>query len=390
MKCYAAYAKNISERNLGSSGGIYPLLARKYVERGAVVYASVYDKYSVKFKRISNLDSLSKTFTSKYVQSDSSGIFEQVKKDLSEGLNVLFCGTPCHVQALTKYLATFKIDTNNLLKIEVICHGVPSEYLFERFMNEYYNGECQELNMRSKENGWNWGSYSWKMRLLDNKEIIIKQDRVPYMKAFLSDAFLRPSCYNCQSKASSFSDIILGDFWGVTNLDIQLDDRYGVSCIILNTEEGEKAFNSILNDIDCWKVNYQDILSNNPALLNSSSMPFKRKYSYRKLKKTDNVQKYLDNISQKNILGKGINKIYQKVQRRKTQINLKCKNEQAQYSCIYKYKEGCCGCMACVSVCPKNAMNKYKDEEGFWYSVKNEALCVDCGLCKKVCPQHSF
>ena len=37
-----------------------------------------------------------------------------------------------------------------------------------RFMNEYYNGECQELNMRCKENGWNWGRYSWKMRLSDN------------------------------------------------------------------------------------------------------------------------------------------------------------------------------------------------------------------------------
>ena len=49
-------------------------------------------------------------------------------------------------------------------------------------------------------------------------------------------------------------------------------------------------------------------------------------------------------------------------------------------------KQDCCGCSACVQRCPKHCISMKEDEEGFLYPVVVETLCIDCGLCEKVCP----
>ena len=49
-------------------------------------------------------------------------------------------------------------------------------------------------------------------------------------------------------------------------------------------------------------------------------------------------------------------------------------------------KKDCCGCSACTSICGKNAISLPLDEEGFQYPLVDLSLCVDCGLCEKVCP----
>lgn len=49
-------------------------------------------------------------------------------------------------------------------------------------------------------------------------------------------------------------------------------------------------------------------------------------------------------------------------------------------------KEECCGCTACMSICPVNAIEMQEDEDGFLYPIVSEEKCIKCGLCKKVCP----
>lgn len=49
-------------------------------------------------------------------------------------------------------------------------------------------------------------------------------------------------------------------------------------------------------------------------------------------------------------------------------------------------KEDCCGCHACVSICPVQCIQMQPDAEGFLYPVVDESLCTDCGLCESVCP----
>lgn len=52
---------------------------------------------------------------------------------------------------------------------------------------------------------------------------------------------------------------------------------------------------------------------------------------------------------------------------------------------LYKDKRDCCGCSACVNICPKQAITMEKDEYGFIYPVIDQEKCVECGKCKKAC-----
>lgn len=52
-------------------------------------------------------------------------------------------------------------------------------------------------------------------------------------------------------------------------------------------------------------------------------------------------------------------------------------------------KENCCGCTACASICPHQAINMEPDTLGFLYPKVDTEKCIDCGLCEKVCAFHS-
>ena len=51
-----------------------------------------------------------------------------------------------------------------------------------------------------------------------------------------------------------------------------------------------------------------------------------------------------------------------------------------------KVKKDCCGCSACVQICPKGCISLIEDNEGFLYPEADKSICIECGLCDKVCP----
>ena len=79
-------------------------------------------------------------------------------------------------------------------------------------------------------------------------------NRDEFMRLFLSDICLRPSCYECQFKQfPRVSDITLGDCWGVEKHSPEMDDNKGTSVVVINTGKGEKVRNSILSRCT-WKM----------------------------------------------------------------------------------------------------------------------------------------
>ena len=56
-------------------------------------------------------------------------------------------------------------------------------------------------------------------------------------------------------------------------------------------------------------------------------------------------------------------------------------NNDSQY-------EFCTSCQMCAAVCNKQAITIALDSDGFYRPVIDEALCVDCGLCVKVCVKY--
>ena len=66
------------------------------------------------------------------------------------------------------------------------------------------------------------------------------------MRGFLSDIYLRPSCYECKCKNGvSHSDLTIADFWGIDRLMPDFDDDKGVGLVLVNTTSGHHFFDKL-------------------------------------------------------------------------------------------------------------------------------------------------
>ena len=266
---YACYNNNETIRLQSSSGGIFTLLAERVVSNGGVVFgASFDDKFKVVHTMVNSIEDLSKLRGSKYVQSDINTTYKQAQEYLNQGRQVLFSGTPCQINGLSNYL---KKSYDNLLLVDFICHGVPSPLVWRnyvQFKERDYQSKPQKISFRHKNYGWKRYSVSF---LFKNKVEYLKDlHEDNYMKGFLTDLYLRPSCYKCKSRGENrASDITLADFWGIQNVLPQLDDDKGTSLVIVNTSKGKDIFFSIQNSIVFQEISLNKAIKYNPSYINS-------------------------------------------------------------------------------------------------------------------------
>jgi coenzyme F420-reducing hydrogenase beta subunit len=282
--CYASKCKDTSLRLKSSSGGIFPVLAKYILNIGGSIYGCCYDKdLMAKHIRITKENELDLLCGSKYLQSNTIGIFKLVKKDILSRKLVLFTGTPCQIAAIKIFLGK---NIENLLTMEVICHGVPSPFVWKRYLEDLKKdipwNPSWKISARDKYVSWR--RYSM---MVTNGEKTIREcfTNNIFMKIFLHNLCLRPSCYQCQFKQSkSGADITVGDFWGIEELKQYRDDDKGVSAVIINTDLGEKVWQEIMSDIDYQVCSLDDITKNNPAYLFSVKMPRYRDYFMKNFK----------------------------------------------------------------------------------------------------------
>jgi coenzyme F420-reducing hydrogenase beta subunit len=258
-----------------TSGGIFFELARYIIKEGGICYGACYDGMEVKHSRADTIEKLKRFRRSKYVQSDTDGIFKEVKKDLDEGKKVLFSGTPCQCVALKNYI---KCDLNNLYTVDFICCGVPSPMVYKSYIDFLQKKYCSKIVFiwfKNKRLGWN--NLGTLVHFENGKEYFRTGNRDYYMTAYVKDGLdLRLSCYNCQYRTPSHqTDITLGDFWGVKNYK-KIDDREGISAVIINSEKGKELFDRIKGAIECFDADINQIKAGNFTLYKSKDMNEKR------------------------------------------------------------------------------------------------------------------
>ena len=289
MKTYAGYYKK-EIREKSSSGAIFCAIALKILGKGGIVYGVCMseDNYSANFERISDEKSLEKILGSKYMQAYVGNTFINVKRDLDNGLNVLFSGTICQINGLKGYLNK---EYENLYCIDVICHGTPSNKLWMKYLvdRERQIGKCNELNFRSKEQGW------YDSGIKENK-IFTPQKQNSYMNLFIKDLCLRPSCYKCLCKTNKLSDFTLGDLWGVHEVAPELNDDRGISVIFIRTKKAEKLFEQLKDELIIKVITYEQAVIDNPCEYKSSKRPKLRDTFYKDMEVMsyqELVEKYL-------------------------------------------------------------------------------------------------
>lgn len=263
---YACYNNNIEERLQSSSGGVFVLIAKEILKKHGVVFGASFDKnYNIIHTYIEDEKDLISLMGSKYTQSTIGDSYKKAKQFLDDDRYVLFTGTPCQIEGLKSYL---KKDYKKLYTQDIICHGVSSPKVWQKYLDSYKDKRIKKISFRNKDRGW----YHYSMKILFDSDVYSRyhQDDL-YMKAFLSNVCLRESCYKCHfKKKDRISDLTLADYWGVEKDCPEMMDNKGVSLVLINSEKGKELFNLILNNITYKETNFESAISYNPAYLKSA------------------------------------------------------------------------------------------------------------------------
>lgn len=285
---YAAKNKDEDIRRFSSSGGIFSLLAEHVICEGGFVFGAKFDdNWEVVHDYTNTLEGLSVFRGSKYLQSRVEDSFQKVKLLLNKGLTVLFSGSPCQIAGLKSYLQK---NYDNLICVDFVCHGVPSPMVWRQYIKEIVsksNNQCllqrfiskssaliESVNFRDKSSGWKNFSFSVN---LDVSSAQGKKDKITlssifyqnvYMKAFLKNLILRPSCFECRFRSGkSGSDITLGDFWGIDKYRPEYADDLGVGLVMINSDKGNSLFSS--TDADFILMKYDEAKESNICIFKS-------------------------------------------------------------------------------------------------------------------------
>lgn len=296
-----AYKNPIEEeRYNSSSGGFFIMLAKRVVAEGGVVFGVTYDTDWMPVHSYAETYEGIKAFMgSKYVQSNVGSTYIKAKEYLLKGRLVLYTGTPCQIAGLKSFL---RKEYDNLITIEIMCHGVPSPGVWKNYINEVcqYNTDNHDtatspslcakssiegISFRDKSNGWTkydfviYGKASSAIghnAAISSKNYIVRQwsKQNPYMQAFLCNVILRPSCYSCKHKTGkSGADFSIGDFWTVDTYKPLMNDDKGVSLVYVLSEKGKCIFANLQCSYEKLSVDVEY----NSAFVRSSCEKYPRK-----------------------------------------------------------------------------------------------------------------
>ena len=277
QQLFSAIAKNRTDRLNGSSGGVFGLLANYCLANGYYVCGAVFEEMKLMHKIINNKNELPRMLKSKYIQSNMLGIFNEVKTLLKNGNKVLFCGTPCQVSALKNSVNEKFLE--NLLTVDIICHGVPSQKIFDLYiksLEKKHNGKIQSFDFRVKDNKYKHAhGFRYVIKTKKGEQTINGvYTQSPFYNAFKKYIIFREGCYNCEyATLNRVADITLGDFWGIEKYQKDANTDRGVSMVIVNTERGNELLYTIQDELIVHEYPLEYGVKLNHCLTNKTTKP---------------------------------------------------------------------------------------------------------------------
>lgn len=332
LQVFAAKNRNEDQRLRSSSGGIFILLAEHIIKQGGVVFGARFDKnWEVEHAYAETLEELEPLMRSKYVQSRIGNTYKEAEQFLKQGRQVLFVGTPCLIAGLKKFL---RKEYENLLAVDFICHGVPSPGVWRRYLEEIKSERSEDagkntvlssslksmpvitgINFREKQlGGYSWKKYGFVVHTKspdkgDKNSVLLSTNITDniYMKAFLQNYILRPSCYSCFAKnGKSKSDVTISDFWGLHLCMPDFDDDKGVCTIFLHTNKSLDIFKGF--DFDGIECSFNDGIRANSYIKSADKPVFRNRFWF-KFKNGSTVEKCLEYAQNPSLLVRVVSKV---------------------------------------------------------------------------------
>ena len=260
---YQGWSEDPAVRGTSSSGGCAIAISRAFAASGGAVCACAFSGGRFGFQVIEDPDEVNRFRGSKYVKSDPSGVYREVRALLKAGRKVLFVGLPCQVSAMRNYIGV-KLG-NDLYTIDLICHGTPSPQLLEVFLKEHGSSlfAIKDISFRRKSS----------LNESDDGVTVNRPgitDR--YLIAFLNSLDYTENCYSCAyARTERVSDLTLGDSWGSELVD---EADGGISLALCQTEKGEALLRAA--GLELFSVDVERAISSNVQLREPPRLPMGR------------------------------------------------------------------------------------------------------------------
>lgn len=252
LATYAAVLKNADLLKNSASGGVFVALALYVLENNGVIFGcAMNDEFEAEHICIDDIKDLKKLQGSKYVQSNLKETLFETKRNLKDGRQVLYVGTPCQISGLKSYLGK---DYDNLITIDIICHGVPSPKFFKGYitwLNNKLKGNVTNFRFRDKRKGWGHAGYVKYKKADKTFGKHVQPITSYYYQYFLRGDISRNSCYECPYAGSNRQgDFTIGDYWGIFKIHPEIKHKKGVSVLLVNSKKANDFLSVQKNNND--------------------------------------------------------------------------------------------------------------------------------------------
>ena len=233
---------------------------------------------------------------SKYILSDSNGIYEKAKRIIQEGYKVLFSGTPCQVAAFKNYLGD---ENSNVLLVDIVCHGAPSANLLKQHI--------LELEKKKHKSVISWSFRDKTLvagKVSSRSAIVYYSDGTSEHLEINQDAFLqlyyeriayRVSCGNCLfAEPNRISDITICDAHHIDEVYSELCVDEGVSAILFHTHKAYELYEKLKSIMELRTIDYNWMVEHNQQLHCPTIIHPKTDKFYKLLDKGESFEKSIN------------------------------------------------------------------------------------------------
>lgn len=248
-KLYALQSADPGTVKRCSSGGLAHELALAAIRGGGKAVGAVYDLQTnqVQHEIVDSEAGITRLDGSKYLQSNPREAFTELLAEAKRNSTARFTvfGTPCQIAGLAKACEALGIR-DQLLLVEIFCHGVPSYKLWDaqlqRMKKKLRADHFDSLQFRYKKDDW----HSYCLRAEANGRTFYgSRERELFWQVFFENVLLGDACMTCRSrKEISLADLRIGDYWG-KRFQSRSD---GVSAAFACTKRGEAAIEALLTE----------------------------------------------------------------------------------------------------------------------------------------------
>ena len=302
IEAYTVRAKMEEYLMNGTSGGfIGPIFEYVLNKGGTCCAASFDDNMSVRHFFVNSKEEWKKYRNviqgSKYVQSDLEGCFDKIKELLKQNKDVLFIGTPCQVNGLRNFLEG--VDINKLVLIDLVCHGVPSHLLWDKYklyQEKKYNSKIVGAQFRKKTYGYKGSTMSLTFSNGKKYDGFLRTDLM--LKAYYGNVGTRYSCFSCPAKGDRrSSDFTVFDSWHASILATSIkDDNMGYTNILVNNSKALSVWDKIKDNYIYYKVNAEDAIKYDGIMYENCSIENSNRNRFYILLKDSNLLNVMSEV----------------------------------------------------------------------------------------------